>query len=104
MLSEEHRLKEFEIKVLTKMFGRKRNKLIEGWWKLRNEELRTTMLFAKYNENDHVKENDMGKIFSTHEKKGDACRILVGNPEGKSPLGIPRCMWEDDIKMDFREI
>jgi hypothetical protein len=29
---------------------------------------------------------------------------LVGMPEGKRPLGRPRCRWEDNIKMDFREI
>jgi len=31
-------------------------------------------------------------------------RILVGRPEGKSPLGRPRRRWEDNIKMDLREI
>jgi hypothetical protein len=29
---------------------------------------------------------------------------LVGNPEGKRPLGRPRCRWVDNIKMDLREI
>jgi hypothetical protein len=27
----------------------------------------------------------------------------VGNPEGKRPLGRPRCRWVDNIKMDLRE-
>jgi hypothetical protein len=31
-------------------------------------------------------------------------RILVGRPEVKRPLGRPRCRWEDNIKMDLREI
>jgi hypothetical protein len=31
-------------------------------------------------------------------------RILVGKPEGKRPLGRPRRRWEDNIKMDMREI
>jgi hypothetical protein len=31
-------------------------------------------------------------------------RILVGNPEGKRPLGRPRRRWVDNIKMDLREI
>jgi hypothetical protein len=35
--------------------------------------------------------------------KRNACRILVGKPEGKRPLGRPRCKWEDNIKMDFRD-
>jgi hypothetical protein len=31
-------------------------------------------------------------------------RVLVGRPEGKRQLGRPRCRWEDNIKMDLREI
>jgi hypothetical protein len=31
-------------------------------------------------------------------------RILVGKPEGKSPLGRPRRWWVDNIKMNLREI
>jgi hypothetical protein len=33
-----------------------------------------------------------------------ACRILVGNTEGKRPLGRPRHRWEDNIKMDLQEV
>jgi len=31
-------------------------------------------------------------------------RVLVGKPEGKRPLGRPRCRWEDNIKMDLQEV
>ena len=31
-------------------------------------------------------------------------RVLIGKPEGKRPLGRPRCRWEDNIKMDLREV
>jgi hypothetical protein len=34
----------------------------------------------------------------------NAYRILVGKPERKRPLGIPRRRWVDNIKMDLREI
>jgi hypothetical protein len=37
-------------------------------------------------------------------EKRNAYRILVGNPEGKRPLGRPRHRWADNIKMDLREI
>jgi hypothetical protein len=37
-------------------------------------------------------------------EKRNAYRILVGNPEGKRPLGRPRRRWVDNIKMDLREI
>jgi hypothetical protein len=36
-------------------------------------------------------------------EKMDACRILVGRPEGERPLGRPRCRPLDYIKTDFRE-
>jgi hypothetical protein len=31
-------------------------------------------------------------------------RVLLGKPEGKRPLGRPRCRWEDNIKMDLQEV
>ena len=31
-------------------------------------------------------------------------RVLVGKPEGKRPLGRPRCRWEDNIKMDLQKV
>jgi hypothetical protein len=31
-------------------------------------------------------------------------KILVGKPERKRPLKRPRHRWEDNIKMDLREI
>jgi hypothetical protein len=31
-------------------------------------------------------------------------RVLVGRPEGKRPLGRSRCKWEDNIKLDLREL
>jgi hypothetical protein len=37
-------------------------------------------------------------------EKKNANRILVGNPEGKRPLGRPRRWWVDNFKMDLREI
>jgi len=34
----------------------------------------------------------------------DAYSILVGKPEGKGPLGVPRLWYEDNITMDLRKI
>jgi hypothetical protein len=34
----------------------------------------------------------------------EACGHFVAKPEGKRPLGGPRRRWEDNIKMDLREI
>ena len=31
-------------------------------------------------------------------------RVLVGKPEGKRPLGRPRRIWEDNIKMGLQEV
>jgi hypothetical protein len=37
-------------------------------------------------------------------ERRSAYRILVGLAEGKRPLGRSRHRWEDNIKMDIREI
>jgi hypothetical protein len=29
---------------------------------------------------------------------------LVGKPEGRRPLGRPKCRWEDNLKMDLQEV
>jgi hypothetical protein len=37
-------------------------------------------------------------------EKRNVYRLLVGKPEGKSPLGKPRRRWIVNIKMDLLEI
>jgi hypothetical protein len=37
-------------------------------------------------------------------KEKKVYKVLVGKPEGKRPLGRPRRRWEDEIRMDLREI
>jgi hypothetical protein len=46
----------------------------------------------------------MGRACSTNGEKRNAYGILMGNPEGKRPLGKPRRRWVDNIKMDLGEI
>jgi hypothetical protein len=36
-------------------------------------------------------------------EKMNAYRILVGKPEGRSPLGKPSNRWKDNIKIDIGE-
>jgi hypothetical protein len=45
----------------------------------------------------------MGWACSTNGEKRNAYRILMGKPEGKTPLGRPRRRLEDNIRMDLRE-
>jgi hypothetical protein len=42
-------------------------------------------------------------VARTRERRG-AYRILVGRPEGRRPLGRHRRRWEDNIKMDLKEV
>jgi hypothetical protein len=37
-------------------------------------------------------------------EKRNVYRLLVGKPEGRWPLGRPRPMWVDNIRMDFVEV
>jgi hypothetical protein len=45
----------------------------------------------------------MGMACSTNEEQRNACRILVGKPEGKRPLGRPIRRLVNNIKMNRRE-
>jgi hypothetical protein len=44
-----------------------------------------------------------GHVARKEEGRG-VYRVLVGRPEGKRPLGRSRKRWEDNIKMDLREV
>jgi hypothetical protein len=46
----------------------------------------------------------VGRACSPNGEKRNAYSLLVGKPEGKRPLGRPRCRWVDNIKMDLLEI
>ncbi|KAJ4446907.1 hypothetical protein ANN_13608 [Periplaneta americana] len=103
-LREELRLREFENKVLMKIFGAKRDKVTGEWRKLHNTELH-----ALYSSSDiirNIKSRRLrwaGHVALMGESR-NAYRVLVGRPEGKRPLGRPRRRWEDNIKMDLREV
>jgi hypothetical protein len=46
----------------------------------------------------------MDRACSTNGAERNAYRILVGKSEGKTPLRRPRRRWEDNFKMNFREL
>jgi hypothetical protein len=103
-LREEHRLKVFENRVLWKIFGPKMVEVTGDWRKLHNEELRDSHSSPSIIR--IIKSRRMrwvGHVARMGEKK-NAYRLLVGNPEGKRPLGRPRCRWVDNIKMDLGEV
>jgi len=69
-----------------------------------NEELRD--LYSLSNIVRMVKSRRMrwaGHVARMAEGRG-VHRVLVGKPEGTRPLGRPRHRWEDNIKMDLREV
>jgi hypothetical protein len=37
-------------------------------------------------------------------EKRIAYRLLVGNPEGRRPLGRPKCRCVDNVRMDLGEV
>jgi hypothetical protein len=59
---------------------------------------------AKYNENDQVREDEMGRVCRRNGEKKNAYRILVEKPEGKRPSRRPTSKWVDNIKMQLRVI
>jgi hypothetical protein len=102
-LREEHRLRVFENRVLRRIFVHKRDE-VTGGRKLHNEELHC--LYSSPSIVRVIKARRMrwaGHVACIGEVRG-AYNILVGRPEGRRPLGRRRHRWEDNIKMDLREI
>jgi hypothetical protein len=46
----------------------------------------------------------MGWACSTNGENSNEYRLLVGNPEGRRPLGGPIRRWLDNIRMDLVEV
>jgi hypothetical protein len=94
-LREEHTLR---------MFGSKRDEVTGECRKLHNEELHNS--YSSQSIIRMMKSRRMrwaGHVVRMVEKR-NACRLLVGKPEGKRAVGRPRYRWVHNIKMDFGEI
>jgi hypothetical protein len=93
----------FENRVLRRIFAPKRE-VDRSCKKLYNHELHG--LYSSPNVVRVIKSRRMrwaGHVARIGEGRG-VYRVLGGRPEGKRPLGRPRYRWEDNIKMDLREI
>jgi hypothetical protein len=94
----------FKNRVLRRIFGPKRDEVTGEWRKLHNEELDN--LYSSPDIIRQVKSRLMrwaGHVARMGEDR-KVYMVLLGNSEGKRPLGRPRRMWEDGIRMDLREI
>jgi len=103
-LREERRLRVFENRVLWRVFGSKREKVTGEWRKLHKEELRDIYPFP----NIVLVVKSRRMRWMRHVARMGEGRgvhwVLVRKPEGKRPLVRPRRRWEDNIKMDLREV
>jgi hypothetical protein len=103
-LREECRLRVLENKELRRIFGPKRDEVTGEWRRLHNKEL-----YAVYSSPSIIRVIKSrrlrwaGHVARMGERRG-AYRALVGKPEGRRPLGRVRRRWEDNIKMDLREV
>jgi hypothetical protein len=100
---EEHRLKVFHNRVLRKIFGSKWDELTRDLRKLHNEEI--SSLYSSPNIIKMIKSRRMrwaGHVARMGHVR-NVCKILVGKPDGKRPLGRPRRRWEGNIQMDLSE-
>jgi hypothetical protein len=82
-LREEHRLRVFENRVLRRIFEPKRDEVTGEWRKLHNEEFHD--LYSSPSIIRIIKAKRMrwaGHVTRMGEKR-NACRLLVGKPEGR---------------------
>ena len=94
-LREECRLRVFENRILSRIFGPKRDENCE-WRRHHTEKFhslcRSPNIVRVIKSTRLIWEGDHGM---------NAFKILTGTPAGKRPLGRPRRRWEDNIRMDF---
>jgi len=103
-LREEKKLRVFENMVLRRIFGPRRDEETGEWRRLHNEELND--LYCSPNIVRVIKSRRMrwaGHVACMGEERW-VYRVLVGEPEGKRPLGRPRRRWVDNIRMDLQEV
>jgi len=103
-LREERKLRVFENMVLRRIFGPGRDEVTGEWRRLHNEELND--LYSSPNVVGVIKLRGMrwaGHVARMGEEMV-VYRVLVGKPEGRRPLGRPRCRWVDNIRMDLQEV
>jgi hypothetical protein len=86
--------------MLRRIFGLKRDEVIRDWRELHVEELRN-LYSPPNNSNDKFQGYELGRACCTH---GGEQECMQSFDEGKRPLGRFTRKWEDNIKMDVREI
>ncbi|KAJ4451539.1 hypothetical protein ANN_03004 [Periplaneta americana] len=90
--------------MYTENIWAKRDEVTGEWRKLHNAELHA--LYSSPDIIRNIKSRHLrwaGHAAHMGESR-NAYRVLVGRPAGKRPLGRPRCRWEDNIKMDLRDV
>ena len=103
-LREEHRLRVFENKVGRRIFGAKRDEITGEWRKLHNAELHALYCSPNIIRNLKWSRLRWAEHVARLEQFRNAYRVLAEKPESKRPLGRPRRRWEDNIKIDLREV
>jgi hypothetical protein len=96
-------LRVFENSVLRKMFGPKRDEVMEGWIKLHNEEHGDLYTSSSVIRIIKLRMRWAGHVAQMREKR-NSYRLWVEKPEGKRPLGRPGRRCVDNIKMVLGEI
>jgi hypothetical protein len=94
-LREEHRLRVFENRVLRGIFGPKRDEVTGKWRKLHSGELHNLYSSDIVRQIKSRRMRWAGHVARMGEGR-NVYRVLVGKPEGKSPLGGPRRTWDQN--------
>ena len=62
------------------------------------------VLLTQHCAGDKIEKNETGWACGAYGWGKGVCRVLVGKPEGRRPLGRPRRRWVYNIRMDIKEV
>ena len=97
-LREESRLREFEYRVLRKIFGPEKKQVTGGWRRLHSEQLYDLQVIISQ------RLRWAGHVAHMGDKRVSYRVFVGGTANGKRPLGRPKYRWEDNVKNNLQKV
>ena len=94
----------FENRVLSRVFGPKRDEVTGEWRNVHKEVLRDFYSLPNIVRVVKIEKNKIGGAWCAYGRGERFAQVSSGETRGKEATGETRCRWKNYIKMDFQEV